>query len=114
MLAAPSPDAAGSLKRKAAALDETSSEHEGPDDEGDDEVVLPEALRPSRALHAEGGSGFHEAGIILHVEVENFMCHRKFDIRLDRKVHFITGQNGSGLFCARLAPTSPFSPNPHL
>ncbi len=41
-------------------------------------------------------SGSFEAGIILRVYMENFMCHRIFDVQLGKKVNFITGQNGSG------------------
>ncbi len=39
---------------------------------------------------------FSEAGIILKVDMENFMCHKKFVITLGKRVNFITGQNGSG------------------
>lgn len=79
-----------SKKRKAIeALGEETASEGGM-------VQLPDALRPSNALHAEDGSGQHEAGIILRVRVENFMCHRLFDISLGQKVNFITGQNGSG------------------
>jgi len=83
------PASNGSLKRKAAAMDdETESEPE------DGDVQLPDALRRSTAV-AEGGH--HEAGIILRVKVENFMCHRMFDVKMNSgKVVFITGQNGSG------------------
>jgi AAA15 family ATPase/GTPase len=37
-----------------------------------------------------------EAGIILKIYVENFMCHRKLTVDLCRNVNFIYGQNGSG------------------
>jgi chromosome segregation ATPase len=37
-----------------------------------------------------------EAGVIKKIDVENFMCHRKFTVDLNRNVNFITGQNGSG------------------
>jgi hypothetical protein len=37
-----------------------------------------------------------EAGIILNVSVENFMCHRKFSLSFGRHLNFITGRNGSG------------------
>lgn len=37
-----------------------------------------------------------EAGIILSVSVENFMCHRKFTLNFGRHLNFITGRNGSG------------------
>ena len=37
-----------------------------------------------------------EAGIILRVYLENFMCHRKRTVALCPNVNFINGQNGSG------------------
>lgn len=38
----------------------------------------------------------YEAGQIVRVYVENFMCHRKFHLDLGRQLNFITGRNGSG------------------
>lgn len=37
-----------------------------------------------------------EAGHILRVDCENFMCHRKFTAKFGRHMNFITGRNGSG------------------
>jgi hypothetical protein len=37
-----------------------------------------------------------EAGILLEIYAENFMCHRKLRVKLGRNVNFINGQNGSG------------------
>lgn len=37
-----------------------------------------------------------EAGMILKVHMENFMCHSKFTITLGKMLNFITGSNGSG------------------
>jgi hypothetical protein len=37
-----------------------------------------------------------EAGMILKVHMENFMCHTKFTVTLGRMLNFITGANGSG------------------
>jgi len=39
----------------------------------------------------------YEAGQIMKVYVENFMCHRKFHIDLGRHLNFISGRNGSGI-----------------
>ena len=39
-----------------------------------------------------------EAGIIKSIYCENFMCHRKLIVELNRNVTFIHGQNGSGTF----------------
>lgn len=40
--------------------------------------------------------GVFEAGMILKVHMENFMCHTKFTVTLGRMLNFITGANGSG------------------
>jgi hypothetical protein len=37
-----------------------------------------------------------EAGMILKVHMENFMCHNKFTVTLGRMLNFLTGANGSG------------------
>ena len=36
------------------------------------------------------------SGQILRVFVQDFMCHKKFDIKFGRHVNFVTGLNGSG------------------
>jgi len=58
---------------------------------GDDE--LGEASSP-RKVNSVGK--LPEAGVIVKVYVENFMCHRKLSVQLCRNVNFIHGQNGSG------------------
>lgn len=40
-----------------------------------------------------------EAGAIKKIDMENFMCHRRFSIDLGRNLNFISGKNGSGKFC---------------
>ena len=42
------------------------------------------------------GKDQHEAGQILRIYLEDFMCHRKFDISFGRHLNFVTGLNGSG------------------
>ncbi|KAF2073495.1 hypothetical protein CYY_005204 [Polysphondylium violaceum] len=37
-----------------------------------------------------------ESGIIELISLENFMCHRRFEIKLGNNVNFISGENGSG------------------
>lgn len=41
-------------------------------------------------------SNSFEAGIILKVDMEDFMIHRKFTVKFGRQVNFLTGLNGSG------------------
>jgi hypothetical protein len=38
----------------------------------------------------------YEAGQITRIDVENFMCHRKFTVHFGRNLNFIAGRNGSG------------------
>jgi hypothetical protein len=45
---------------------------------------------------AEEDSNIFEAGMILKVHMENFMCHNKFTVTLGRMLNFLTGANGSG------------------
>jgi len=49
---------------------------------------------PLKAINAPGKPA--EAGIITKIYCENFMCHRKLTVTLNRNVNFIHGQNGSG------------------
>ena len=69
--------------------EEEEEEPENPAPES--EVVNRTSIR---SINAAGK--VPEAGIILKVYVENFMCHRKLTIALCKNVNFIHGQNGSG------------------
>ncbi|EGG13304.1 structural maintenance of chromosome protein [Cavenderia fasciculata] len=44
----------------------------------------------------DGVAGESELGIIESISVENFMCHRHFEIKFGPNVNFISGENGSG------------------
>jgi hypothetical protein len=57
------------------------------DDDGEDEARQPR-LNPT--------VGKLNAGAIMRIYVENFMCHRRFELTLGPGLHFITGRNGSG------------------
>jgi hypothetical protein len=57
------------------------------DEEEDEEI--PKSRKNS-------ASGHLNAGAIMRIYVENFMCHRKFDLPLGAGLNFITGRNGSG------------------
>ena len=91
-------DRISSRKRTAEEAELAEGSRADTETESEDEAErLPDALIPAGALRVEGGADAHfEAGIILRVYVENFMCHRKFHVQLGRKMNFITGQNGSG------------------
>ncbi len=60
---------------------------ESDEDEEDDET-------PKQGK--SGSLGNLNAGAIMRIYVENFMCHRKFDMALGAGLNFITGRNGSG------------------
>ena len=61
--------------KKIAMMDDTESES---DDDDDDEDRV------------------REAGVILFIDVENFMNHRRLHVKLNSHLNFITGRNGSG------------------
>jgi chromosome segregation ATPase len=53
-----------------------------------------EVRSPLTAINKAGKPA--EAGIILRIQVINFMCHQNLTVKLCRNVNFIHGQNGSG------------------
>jgi len=68
-------------------------------DEGEEGAVEEEAVATAtstirRAINKPGRPP--EAGVIDRIYAENFMCHQKMSIDLNRQVNFIHGQNGSG------------------
>jgi hypothetical protein len=66
--------------------DRLSRNHEG--------AEAPPSARSVRGRKER--SHLSEAGVIKQIYVENFMCHRKLKVDLNRNVNFIHGQNGSG------------------
>ncbi len=68
-------------RRSSSTLDITDAED--PDDDNQDDLALDEVV-------------VREAGQILLIYVENFMCHRKLTVNSCHHVNFVTGQNGSG------------------
>ena len=92
-----------SPKPNASSDDEAATVKRHRGDEGNKEnndsnaSVEPrpfESPLADRNVNARGKPA--EAGVILKIYVENFMCHRKFTIDLCRSINFIHGQNGSG------------------
>ena len=75
------------LQRGLTKRDSGETSLEDLSNEDDDSAVDPED---------EGVSSSSEAGQILLITVENFMCHRKLSVNFCRNVNFVTGQNGSG------------------
>lgn len=66
------------------------------DDEDGGEVAEGDTGGDMDVDDGTGRSTVYEAGQIVRVYVENFMCHRKFHFDLGRHLNFITGRNGSG------------------
>jgi hypothetical protein len=63
-----------------------------PSDEPEPSGAPPDAI--PRALNKEGQTP--SVGIVTQIYVENFMCHRKLRVDLNKNINFIHGQNGSG------------------
>lgn len=95
----------GAAKRTYAEDSDSGSDH------SEDEVVRPSQGRVQKRRRANDGltdhTGVqedevngdkyqHEAGHIISVYMENFMCHRKFFAAFGHHVQFIAGRNGSG------------------
>ena len=68
--------------------DDDSDQDAFADDADDDQSVSLQRINPSGKPP--------EAGIIVKVYVENFMCHKKMSVDLCNNINFINGQNGSG------------------
>ena len=47
-----------------------------------------------------------EAGIILSVDVQDFMCHKRFTISFGRLFNFVTGLNGAGMLLIQLSSSA--------
>lgn len=78
----------------ADSLPQLTDEDEGDDVEASNEVDDDNDVADDD--EEESGKVQHEAGQILRIYLEDFMCHRKFDISFGRHLNFVTGLNGSG------------------
>lgn len=84
-------------------VEEAEEEEENtPEDEEEDEGPAPTIEKASGRKKRSSSSAFSnssaEVGVILKVFVQDFMCHRKLTVDLNRNINFIHGQNGSGAF----------------
>lgn len=81
---------------------------EEPEESGD-EMEEEDANNTDSSVRLKGGAElsaapgivdesdeFFEAGAIVSVEVQDFMCHKKFSIQFGRLFNFVTGRNGAG------------------
>ncbi|CAM9332494.1 unnamed protein product [Ectocarpus fasciculatus] len=84
-------------------LDDGEGEGEGEKDATDKENEAPRTKtkkgRKEKKEKDDKGKGSKkrsEAGVVLKINVSNFMCHRKLTVPLCKQVNFINGRNGSG------------------
>jgi hypothetical protein len=85
-----------SVYDEEAGLEDGTSEEET---ESESEDAALERISKQQKQQEETGqedTSLFEAGVILRVYMENFMCHRLLDLELGKYVNFITGDNGSG------------------
>lgn len=64
-------------------------------DDAEEEVAdasLPRQLQKKKRAFGESA----EVGVITKIYCQDFMCHRKLTVDLNRNINFIHGQNGSG------------------
>ncbi|KAJ1734410.1 Structural maintenance of chromosomes protein 6, partial [Coemansia biformis] len=81
---------------KRARVEQSQDDDDG-DDGGSGTLGAKTGVTRLRGRNAGGDvPGAHAIGIIERVELVDFMCHERADVRLCPKVNFITGQNGSG------------------
>ena len=92
-------DAAMKQEEEEGSDEEEASDND--DEEDEDNPPTPKRARgndtPRSAPHARNPQGQSASvGILQQVKVENFMCHRKLRVDLNRNINFVHGQNGSG------------------
>jgi hypothetical protein len=81
---------------------ESLSDHEGQVESHMEESESSQSegetdIRTHAEIEDESDACF-EAGIILSVEVQDFMNHKKFTINFGKLFNFVTGHNGAGLY----------------
>lgn len=83
-----------SKKPKAAEL--LDNLLDGLDDDDDDGDILADDSVETEDPESAAAKNKSEAGQIVRIKIENFMCHQKLTVDFCKNVNFITGQNGSG------------------
>jgi chromosome segregation ATPase len=62
----------------------------------DEYEMLPEMNNCAIEESLKSAKTNFDAGQILEIEMKDFMCHRRFTVKLGRRLNFIVGKNGSG------------------
>ena len=92
--------ASSGSKRSRDEDDEFQGDHLAEEDEDEDEDEDARADAAERRLAGriarEDAEDASSAGLIKEIYCENFMCHKKLEIKLGRRINFINGANGSG------------------
>lgn len=63
----------------------------------DDELLADEIPDTAKGVDDANKKDKSEAGQIVQIKIEHFMCHQKLTVDFCKNVNFITGQNGSGM-----------------
>lgn len=85
----------GSGSAREEEEEEEGSSDEDVDEYNDEDAELDDKFfDPRKEINKFGQSA--EAGVIVKIYCENFMCHRKLSVTFCPNVNFINGQNGSG------------------
>ena len=124
-----SSSSSSAMKRKASTASEKDQDDDNDDDDDDDDQEAERSKKPKAAVlldslleglgtqteddiladvapepeDVSNNNNKSEAGQIVQIKIENFMCHQKLTVDFCKNVNFITGQNGSGTYiCAFL------------
>ena len=90
--------ASSGSKRSRDEDDEFQGDPLADDDDDEDEDARADAAerRLAGRIAREDAEDSSSAGLIKEIYCENFMCHKKLEIKLGRRINFINGANGSG------------------
>ena len=90
--------ASSGSKRSRDEDDEFQGDPLADDDDDEDEDARADAAerRLAGRIAREDAEDASSAGLIKEIYCENFMCHKKLEIKLGRRINFINGANGSG------------------
>jgi chromosome segregation ATPase len=88
-------DELGRGKRPRKTYSETQRK-EYEEELADEYEMLPEMNNYAIEESLKSAKTNFDAGQILEIEMKDFMCHRRFTVKLGRRLNFIVGKNGSG------------------
>lgn len=80
-------------QRRNASKTSYSPDTDAEEEEG---TVQSGVNKENQDVEDDGSNDPIEAGQIMSVYVENFMCHRKLSVKFCKNLNFVNGSNGSG------------------